>query len=156
MPVGHRRSMTLTLILVVTLSVFPTIASAEPSRGGPAVATTLSFASPTAAGLNPTRLDSAFSFVRARVANGTIPGAVLLVARNGRIAEWRAYGKIDRRGGAMRTDAIFDLESISKVVATATGIMMLVERGRVHLTDPVARYLPAFAQNGKGAITIGD
>jgi CubicO group peptidase (beta-lactamase class C family) len=114
------------------------------------------FASPTAAGFDPARLDAAFHFVQARVANGILPGAVLLVARNGRIAGWRAYGKIDRRGGEMRRDAIFDLESLTKVVATAPAVMMLIERGVLHLNDPVARYLPAFAARGKRTITIRD
>jgi CubicO group peptidase (beta-lactamase class C family) len=94
--------------------------------------------------------------VQRRVQSGRIPGAVLLVARNGKIAEWRAFGKIDRRGGAMTPDAIFDLESISKVLATAPSIMILAQRGLIHLDDPVAKYLPAFAANGKGAITIRD
>jgi CubicO group peptidase (beta-lactamase class C family) len=101
-------------------------------------------------------LERAFDFVQRRVARGVIPGGVLLVARNGKIAEWRAYGKIARRGGAMGPDAIFDLESISKVVATAPAVLQLVEQGRIHLNDPVARYLPQFAANGKESVTIRD
>lgn len=154
----HRRYAILALASVLTLTALPVIprALAAPSPGGAPTALTLSFAAPSTAGFDPTRLAAAFNFVQARVANGTLPGAVLLVARNGRIAGWRAYGQIDRRGGVMRPDAIFDLESISKVVATAPSIMMLAERGVLRLDDPVARYLPAFAANGKGAITIRD
>lgn len=127
-----------------------------PAHGGPAYGRTLSFASPATAGLDAARLSKAFSFVQQRVQSGLIPGAVLLVARNGKVAGWQAYGKIDRRGGAMRRDAIFDLESISKVVATAPAVLQLVEQGRLHLNDPVARYLPAFAANGKQSVTIRD
>lgn len=131
-------------------------ALASPPQGGPPLAPTLSSAPPAAAGLDPAALDAAFAFIQDRVAAGTIPGAVALVARHGSIAAWRAYGRIDRRGGAMRPDALFDLESISKVVATAPAIMALVERGVLDLTAPVARYLPAFAAHGKAGITVRD
>src|SRR5690606_14559350 len=47
-----------------------------------------------------------------------------------------------------------DLASLTKPIATATSVMILAERGKVALTDPVARYLPAFAANGKEAITV--
>lgn len=122
--------------------------------GDPSATPTLSFAPAEKAKLAPAKLEKAFAFVASRVSSGRIPGAVLLVARNGRIAGWKAYGQIDRRGGSMRRDAIFDLESISKVVATAPSIMILIERGILHLDDPVAHYLPDFAAHGKGAITI--
>ncbi len=131
-------------------------ALAAPPHGGPPVAPTLTFAAPAQAGFDSGALDAAFAVIRDRVDVGTIPGAVALVARHGRIAAWRAYGLIDRRGGAMRPDAIFDLESISKVVATAPAVMTLVERGVLALDAPVARYLPAFAAHGKGAVTVRD
>ena len=54
----------------------------------------------------------------------------------------------------MRVDTIFDLASLTKVVATATAVMMLVEEGRVRLRDPVARYLPGFERHGKQDITV--
>ncbi len=125
-------------------------------QGGPPLAPTLTFAPPAQAGFDPGALDAAFATIRDRVDAGTIPGAVALVARGGRVAAWRSYGLIDRRGGAMRPDAIFDLESISKVVATAPAVMMLVERGVLALDAPVARYLPVFAAHGKDGVTIRD
>ncbi len=131
-------------------------ALASAPHGGPSLAPTLDITTPATAGLDPAALDAAFAFIGARVAAGTVPGAVALVARNGHIAAWRAYGQIDRRGGAMRPDAIFDLESISKVVATAPAVMLLAERSVLDLDAPVARYLPAFAARGKAAITIRD
>ena len=54
----------------------------------------------------------------------------------------------------MTTDTIFDLASLTKPVATATSVMLLVERGLVRLGDPVARYLPEFAAAGKQNITV--
>ena len=51
-------------------------------------------------------------------------------------------------------DTIFDLASLTKVIATTTAVMQLVEQGKVRLNDPVAKYLPEFAQNGKEDITV--
>ncbi len=156
----YSRRQALALAAGVTASVIDTpmrrrVLAASP-RGGPSAAPTLTFAAPARAGFDPAALDAAFTFIRDRVDAGTVPGAVALVAREGRIAAWRAYGQIDRRGGVMRPDALFDLESISKVVATAPTVMMLVERGVLHLDAPVARYVPAFAVHGKESVTVRD
>jgi len=157
-PYSRRRALAVAAGAAATTLIVPggqrTRASAP--RGGPPGAPTLSSASPTDAGFDPVALDAAFAFIRGRVAAGLVPGAVALVARHGRIAAWRAYGVIDRRGGAMRPDALFDLESISKVVATAPAVMTLAERGVLDLDAPVARYLPAFAARGKASITVRD
>ena len=53
----------------------------------------------------------------------------------------------------MKVDTIFDIASLTKVVATTTAVMELVERGQIHLDKPAATYWPAFAANGKGGIT---
>jgi uncharacterized protein YbbC (DUF1343 family)/CubicO group peptidase (beta-lactamase class C family) len=90
------------------------------------------------------------------VAERDIPGAVLLVGHNGRVIFRKAYGSraIEPTREPMTVDTIFDLASLSKCIATATSLMKLVEEGRVRLNDPVAAYLPEFAQNGKQDITI--
>ena len=54
----------------------------------------------------------------------------------------------------MTTDTVFDMASLTKPIATATSVMILVERGKLRLDDPVAKYLPDFAQQGKDKITI--
>ena len=54
----------------------------------------------------------------------------------------------------MTLDTVFDLASLTKVIVTTTAVMQLVERGKVRLNDPVAKYLPEFAQNGKDDITV--
>ena len=54
----------------------------------------------------------------------------------------------------MTLDTVFDLASLTKVIATTTAVMQLVEQGKVRLNDPVAKYLPEFAQNGKEDITV--
>jgi uncharacterized protein YbbC (DUF1343 family)/CubicO group peptidase (beta-lactamase class C family) len=90
------------------------------------------------------------------VAAGDMPGAVLLVGHNGRIIYRKAFGSraLEPVREPMTVDTIFDLASLTKCIATTTSIMKLVEEGRVRLNDPVAAYLPEFAQNGKQDITI--
>jgi uncharacterized protein YbbC (DUF1343 family)/CubicO group peptidase (beta-lactamase class C family) len=90
------------------------------------------------------------------IARKETPGAVVLVARKGRIVYRKAFGDraIEPKREAMTVDTIFDLASLTKIVATATSIMILVERGKVSLADPVALYIPEFAKNGKERITV--
>ena len=90
---------------------------------------------------------------------GHIPGAVIAVGRRtGRGFEtWqKAYGwlRVEPRRVPMRDDAIFDLASMTKPIATGTSLMILVQRGRLSLDDPVGKYLPEFARGRKKAITI--
>ncbi len=85
-----------------------------------------------------------------------IPGAVLIVGHNGQIVYRKAYGSraIVPRREPMMLDTIFDCASLTKVVVTTTAVMQLWEQGKFRTTDPVAKYLPEFAQNGKQDITI--
>ena len=84
------------------------------------------------------------------------PGAVVLVARKGRIVYRKAFGDraIEPKREPMTVDTIFDLASLTKIVATATSMMILVERGKVSLADPVALYIPEFGKFGKERITV--
>ena len=90
------------------------------------------------------------------VAAGHIPGAVILVGHHGKTVYRKAFGlrALTPRAQPMKVDTIFDLASLTKVVATAAAIMELVDRGLINLDKPVAAYWPAFAANGKGAITV--
>jgi uncharacterized protein YbbC (DUF1343 family)/CubicO group peptidase (beta-lactamase class C family) len=90
------------------------------------------------------------------IAQQQIPGAVLIVGHNGQIVYRKAFGKraIVPRREAMTLDTIFDCASLTKVVATTTALMQLWEQGKFRMADPVAKYLPEFAQNGKQDITI--
>jgi uncharacterized protein YbbC (DUF1343 family)/CubicO group peptidase (beta-lactamase class C family) len=92
------------------------------------------------------------------VAEGNIPGAVLLVGHDGKVVHRRAFGarSLEPVREPMTVDTVFDLASLTKCIATATSIMKLLEEGRIRLGDPVATYLPEFAQNGKKDITIRD
>ncbi|MEP6718723.1 MAG: exo-beta-N-acetylmuramidase NamZ domain-containing protein [bacterium] len=99
------------------------------------------------------RIDEA---VARELAQGHLPGAVVLVARNGKIVWLKAYGAraLEPTRELMTTDTIFDLASLTKVVATATSIMILVERGKVRLDDPLSNYIPEIKGEAKDRITI--
>jgi uncharacterized protein YbbC (DUF1343 family)/CubicO group peptidase (beta-lactamase class C family) len=98
------------------------------------------------------------SIVEKAVAEGNIPGAVLLIGHDGRVVHRKAFGSrsLEPVREPMTTDTIFDLASLTKCIATATSVMKLVEQGRIRLGDSVSIYLPDFAQNGKKDITIRD
>jgi uncharacterized protein YbbC (DUF1343 family)/CubicO group peptidase (beta-lactamase class C family) len=90
------------------------------------------------------------------IAQQQIPGAVVIIGHDGQIVYRKAYGSraIEPRREAMTLDTIFDCASLTKVVATTTAIMQLWEHGKFRMNDPVSKYLPDFAQNGKQDITI--
>lgn len=98
------------------------------------------------------------SIVQQAIHDEEIPGAVVLVWHNGAVVYRKAFGhrSLEPRREAMTVDTIFDLASLTKVVATTTAVMQLVEGGKVRLNDPVANYLPEFAQNGKEDVTVRD
>src|SRR5207253_4557724 len=85
-----------------------------------------------------------------------LPGAVVLVARHGRIVWRKAYGAraVEPQREVMTTDTIFDLASLTKILATTTSIMILIEQGEVCLTDPVVKFIPEMKGEGRDAITI--
>jgi uncharacterized protein YbbC (DUF1343 family)/CubicO group peptidase (beta-lactamase class C family) len=102
------------------------------------------------------RLAAVDSIIQQAVSDGNIPGAVLVVGHDGAVIYRKAYGSraLEPRREPMTLDTVFDLASLTKVIATTTAVMQLVEQGKVRLNDPVAKYLPEFAQNGKDDITI--
>ncbi|MDH3585125.1 MAG: serine hydrolase, partial [Phycisphaerae bacterium] len=94
--------------------------------------------------------------VEQAIRRGDIPGAVVLVGQGDRILHRAAYGhrRLRPQKLPMQVDTLFDLASLTKPLATATSIFLLAEHGRLELSDPVARHLPAFAAAGKAEITI--
>ena len=85
-----------------------------------------------------------------------LPGAVVLVGRGDETVFEKAYGKrsVVPSDEPMTLDTVFDMASLTKVVATTTAVMQLVEQGRLRLSDTVASVLPGFERYGKGEITI--
>ena len=94
--------------------------------------------------------------VEAGIAAKKFPGAVVIAGHNGQIIFQKAYGNssLIPAPEPMTEDTIFDVASLTKVLATAPAVMQLYEQGRFRLNDPVAEYLPEFAANGKEDITI--
>jgi CubicO group peptidase (beta-lactamase class C family) len=97
------------------------------------------------AGLSPERLSRIDKLLGERVKDESIPGAVALIVRNGKIAYYKAFGfsDVDRKTPLKRDD-IFRIASQSKAI-TALAVMMLWEEGKFLLDDPVSRYIPEFA-----------
>ncbi|MBB5338865.1 SSS family transporter [Edaphobacter lichenicola] len=85
-----------------------------------------------------------------------LPGAVVLVNHDGRTVFEKAYGNraLEPAVEPMTEDTVFDMASLTKCLATATAVMQLYEAHKLQFDDPVAKYLPEFAVNGKQAVTI--
>ena len=111
---------------------------------------------PREVGLSVERLRFIDGIVADGIERERMPGCVVLVGRHGRIAWLRAYGskQLQPEAVPMTTDTVFDLASLTKPIATATSIMMLIERGRLNLGDKVAQHIPEFGANSKDSITI--
>ena len=124
---------------VVALALWAVIAA-------PAGAQSLPTSTPDAVGMAPERLARLSTAMKTYVDEGRLAGAVTLVARNGKVVHHEAVGRRDvERNVPMTTDTLFRIASMSKAV-TSVAVMMLVEEGRIHLDDPVSRFLPAFAK----------
>src|ERR1700674_3518749 len=108
-----------------------------------------------ASGPNLNDLDS---IIQTSIHNHEIPGAVLLVGHDGQVIYRKAFGNrsLEPKVEPMTVDTIFDLASLTKVIATTTAVMQLEEQGKVRLNDPIVKYIPEFGQNGKGDITVRD
>ena len=111
---------------------------------------------PEEAGLSSELLAFIDEEVERAVRNNQMPGAVVAVGRKGKLAFLRAYGnkQVQPERIPMETDTLFDLASLTKPVATATSIMVLVEQGKIDIDEKVAKYLPEFADNGKENVTV--
>lgn len=108
--------------------------------------------------LPPETCDEIDRLVGEALAQGQMAGAVVVAADRDQFLFIQAYGdrQSDPEPLPMTPDTLFDLASLTKPIATACSVMLLVERGDVDLTDPVATYLPEFANRGKGQITVTD
>ena len=110
----------------------------------------------SASDLSEARLAPLASVIEEAIRTGRCPGAVVLVGQQGRVVYRRAFGNraVVPQQVRMTPDTIFDLASLTKVIATTTAVMQLVERGMISLEDPVADYWPEFKAHGKEDITV--
>lgn len=113
---------------------------------------------PESAGMSSARLALIDSVMRRAIAAGGFPGASVIVGRRSGIVWERGYGTLDWTSGtpvdAERT--MYDVASLTKVVATTAATMMLVDRGKLQVDDPVVRLLPTFQGRDKSEVTLRD
>jgi CubicO group peptidase (beta-lactamase class C family) len=108
------------------------------------IAATVPNGKPEDVGMSADRLQRVNDVIKTYIDSGQITGAVTMVSRKGRIAHYEAQGLMDVEGKTpMRKDAIFRMASMSKPV-TGVAILMLMEEGKLRLTDPVSRFIPEF------------
>ena len=109
-----------------------------------------------ALGFDPERLKRIDERIDRAIAEGQIPGAVVIVGRRGAIVHVRAAGRrgVEPKAEPMTRDTIFDMASLTKPVATATAVMILVEEGKLRLDDRVVTFLPELDNHGKDRITV--
>jgi len=123
-------------LLVLSLCMFPAVAVAGQA---------LPRAAPEEVGMSSARLELIGEVLRSEIDEGLIPGAVVAIARRGRVVFHEAYGFLDKPAGIpMPRDAIFPIASLTKPIA-AVGALILQEEGRLSVYDPVATYLPELA-----------
>lgn len=111
---------------------------------------------PNTKGVRYELLKNIAPLVQKSIAQGKYPGAVILASHRGHIIYRGVFGsrRILPDPAPMRFDTIFDLASLTKVVATTPAVMQLVEQGKLELDAPVNKYWPQFAMNGKSDVTI--
>ncbi len=113
-------------------------------------------AAPQTVGMNAAKLDQIDALVEADIAAKKLPGAVVLVGHKGKIVFRKAYGNrsLVPTVEKMTVDTIFDLASLTKPIATATSIMILVEQGKLRLSDSIGMYIPDIDDPAAKKVTI--
>ena len=112
---------------------------------------------PAAAGaVDASRFDAIDPLIQSAIAERKLPGAVVLVGLGERTLYQKAIGQraVVPSAERMTLDTIFDVASLTKVVATTTSVMILIDEGKIGLNDRVAAFIPGFERHGKGTITI--
>jgi CubicO group peptidase (beta-lactamase class C family) len=103
-------------------------------------------AKPEAVGMSSERLGEIETVIKADVEKGRLPGAVIAIARRGKLVYYAAFGFRDKAAGvAMTKDTIFNIASMTKPLATVAALQ-LVERGKLLIDDPLSKYFPKFAE----------
>lgn len=139
-----------------TVSPVPSVA--PPAAASPSVAPPLTLvpAAPSAVGMSDALVPRLDSVITAAIADHASPGATIAVARRGRLVALKGYGHTDWAEGAPATtdSTMYDMASLTKVVATTTAAMILEEEGRLDIERTVASYLPEYDVPDKRAITV--
>jgi CubicO group peptidase (beta-lactamase class C family) len=146
-PRGSLSRLLLSVFVVITALVTPTVTRAQRASAPAAptsVATPLATVPPQSVGMSGARLTRLTIDFQKEVADQKLPGAVMLIARKGKLAYATALGVRDPKSAdPMRTDTIFRIYSMTKPMVSVAA-MILVEDGKLQLLDPVSRWLPSF------------
>ena len=130
------------LFLAVFLFHFPTFSQTTSVQFSPP----LTEATPESVAMSSERLARIDAMLQSNIDSGNLPGIVALIARNGKIVFYNAYGMANNsEGKALETDAIFRIASQTKAI-TSTAVMMLWEEGKFKLDDPISKYIPEFGE----------
>src|SRR5687768_6202054 len=106
----------------------------------------LTSAKPNSVGLSSDRLQRIGAALNAEIGSGTLPGAVVAIARHGKLAYHEAFGKLDASASKpMPKEAIFSIASMTKPIV-AVAALMLYEEGRLMVNEPIGKYLPQLAR----------
>lgn len=129
----------LIILLLIAFSVMASAQTKSLKKSAP-----LTPGAPESVGMSSERLARIDKMCLEAIENGEIPGAVLLVARKGKIVYHKAFGMADvQKGREMKTDDIFRIASQTKAI-TSTAVMMLWEEGKFSLDDPISKFIPEF------------
>jgi CubicO group peptidase (beta-lactamase class C family) len=139
-------------VLVTLLFSALTLASNGPgSRDG------LPVKAPRTVGMSAARLAKIDHVVMRGIQAGGYPGAAVVVGRKGAAVWQRGFGRLDWSNESAAVDpyeSVYDLASLTKVVGTTTALMILYDEGKVHLDDPVSKYIPEFSGGEKDLVTL--
>jgi uncharacterized protein YbbC (DUF1343 family)/CubicO group peptidase (beta-lactamase class C family) len=140
MNLAKRTHLVLLAVFVVCVPLFAQLPQSKPER----------------VSVSSTQLALMDQIIEEGINQHKLPGAVVLVGRKGKVVWHKAYGlrAVEPTREPMSVDTIFDLASLTKVVATATSIMILVERGKVRLSEPASIYIPELKGEGREKITV--
>jgi beta-N-acetylhexosaminidase len=111
---------------------------------------------PSAAGFDPVRLRAIDGIIEQAIGDSAFPAAQVAIVRDGLLVWNRSYGTYayDLKAREISNATLFDLASVSKVIGTTSSVMLLADRGKIGLDDPVSKYIPQFADPPKSQITI--
>ncbi len=129
---------------------------ATSARPSPAAEKPLPIVAPQSLGLSAEALAKIDDAVRAALERGDAPGVVVVVVHKGAVVFRKAYGNrgLQPEKTAMLPEIVFDMASLTKPIATATAIMLLIEHGKLKVSDPLALHLPAFRRKETEMITV--
>jgi uncharacterized protein YbbC (DUF1343 family)/CubicO group peptidase (beta-lactamase class C family) len=146
----HRNSLWCNAFNALRLCVFAgVIFSVSYAQGLP-------LATPASVGMNAAKLDQIEAVINADIADKKLPGAVVIVGRKGKIVYRKAFGNrsLAPTVEKMTVDTIFDVASLTKPVATATSIMILIEQGKLRLNDTIGKFIPDIDDESAKRVTI--